>query len=85
MSYNAPSDHIEWHMHQLRQWMVPTSVPMPPKPGPTSAAQTFPQEYYLQNVPSRDMYDYTAFNNNNNNSNTNTNNLSFYFQRKIQD
>lgn len=59
MSYNTASDQIEWHMHQLRQWMMPTSAPS--KPASDMSGQSFPQEYYLQNVPSNDLYDYDAF------------------------
>lgn len=61
MAFNPTADQIEWHMHQLRQWMVPTSVPAPSKPAPTMNAQAFPQDFYLQNVPSHDLYDYDAF------------------------
>ncbi|KIX98020.1 uncharacterized protein Z520_06099 [Fonsecaea multimorphosa CBS 102226] len=61
MAYNPTADQIEWHMHQLRQWMVPTSVPVPSKPPTTAQQRTFPQEFYLQNVPSNDMYDYDSF------------------------
>ncbi|ETI23439.1 hypothetical protein G647_05241 [Cladophialophora carrionii CBS 160.54] len=61
MAFNPTADQIEWHMHQLRQWMVPTSMPAPSKSAVTSQGQTFPQEFYLQNVPSHDMYGYDAF------------------------
>ena len=47
-------------MHQLRQWMVPTSVPAPSKSPANTQSQTFPEEFYLQNVPSNDMYSYNA-------------------------
>lgn len=45
--------------------MVPTSVPAPPKP-PTSMnsqanSQAYPQDFYLQNVPSNDLYNYDGF------------------------
>jgi hypothetical protein len=61
MAFNPTADQIEWHMHQLRQWMVPTSMPAPSKSPATSRGQAFPQEFYLQNVPSNDMYGYEAF------------------------
>lgn len=60
MTSNPTSDQIEWHMQQLRQWMVPTSMPAPSK-SLTSQPQSFPQEFYLQNVPSNDVYDYDSF------------------------
>jgi hypothetical protein len=61
MAYNSTSDQIEWHMHQLRQWMVPTSVPAAAKMPVTTLHQAFPQEYYLQNVPSNEVYDHSTF------------------------
>ncbi|KIW57452.1 hypothetical protein PV05_06003 [Exophiala xenobiotica] len=62
MAFNPTSDQIEWHMHQLRQWMVPTSAPMPPKSKPTVVnSHPFPQDFYLQNIPSNDMYTYNAY------------------------
>jgi hypothetical protein len=60
MTYNPSSDQIEWHMHQLRQWMVPTTIPAPSKPpAPTQSHHAFSQDFYLQNVPS--MYAYDAY------------------------
>ncbi|KAI1618027.1 hypothetical protein EDD37DRAFT_605981 [Exophiala viscosa] len=63
MAYNPTSDQIEWHMHQLRQWMVPTSMPtsapVPSKPNLMLNCQTFPQDFYLQNP--NDMYSYGVF------------------------
>jgi hypothetical protein len=59
MAYHTGSEQIEWHMHQLRQWMMPTSAPS--KPASEMPGQVFPQDYYLQNVPSNDLYDYDAF------------------------
>jgi hypothetical protein len=61
MAYNPTADQIEWHMHQLRQWMVPTSMPASSKSPATLRGQPFPQEFYLQNVPSNDIYDYDSF------------------------
>ncbi|KIX10487.1 uncharacterized protein Z518_01570 [Rhinocladiella mackenziei CBS 650.93] len=61
MAFNPTADQIEWHMHQLRQWMVPTSVPAPTKPTSNMNSQSFPQDFYLQNVPSSDLYDYDSF------------------------
>jgi hypothetical protein len=68
MAFNPTGDQIEWHMQQLRQWMVPTSVPVPSKPATMAqhpqafSPQDFPQDFYLQNVPSNDLYDYSVFN-----------------------
>lgn len=63
MSFNPTADQIEWHMQQLRQWMVPASVPAPSTDSTTSQAHAFPQDFYLQNVPSNDVYDYNSFSN----------------------
>ncbi|KAJ9612328.1 DNA-binding transcription factor [Cladophialophora chaetospira] len=62
MAFNPTADQIEWHMHQLRQWMVPTSVPAPSKSPSDTQLHTFPEEFYLQNVPSNQMYGYDALN-----------------------
>lgn len=61
MSFEAASDQIEWHMHQLRQWMVPTVVSTSSKSPTEPSASTFPQDYYLQNIPTNDLYGYDAF------------------------
>ena len=61
MAYNPTADQIEWHMHQLRQWMVPTSAPAPSKTTVEVQRPAFPQEFYLQNVPSQEMYEYEPF------------------------
>ena len=60
MASNPSADQIEWHMHQLRQWMVPTSVPAPSKPITIPQGQAFPQDFYLQNIPSYETYDYDS-------------------------
>lgn len=59
MTFNSTENQIEWHMHQLRQWMVPTPVPTQSKPTSTLTTSHFPQDFYLQNVPSNDLlYDH---------------------------
>lgn len=63
MAFNPTADQIEWHMHQLRQWMVPTSAPAPSKSPASSQGQAFPQDFYLQNVPANDMYGFEVFGN----------------------
>ncbi|EXJ80360.1 hypothetical protein A1O1_08504 [Capronia coronata CBS 617.96] len=57
MAFNPTANQIEWHMQQLRQWMVPTTVPAPSKFTSSMDTQLFPQDFYLQNVPSNDIYD----------------------------
>lgn len=61
MAFDASTDQIEWHMQQLRQWMVPASVPVQSKPAPTMNTQAFSQDYFLQNAPSNDMFEYGTF------------------------
>lgn len=62
MAFNNPTaDQIEWHMHQLRQWMVPTSVPAPSKPPTSGLSHSFPSDFYLQNIPSHNMCDYDSY------------------------
>jgi hypothetical protein len=61
MAFDATSDQIEWHMHELRQWMMPASVPVLSKPTSMMNTPAFSQEFYLQNAPSNDMYDYGTF------------------------
>ena len=60
MAYNPTAGQIEWHMHQLRQWMVPTSVAAPSEP-PTTQSRPFTPEFYLQNVPSHEFYECGSF------------------------
>jgi len=40
--------------------MVPASIPAPAK-SPSTAVTAFPQDFYVQNVPSNECYDFDAF------------------------
>ncbi|KAL6245145.1 DNA-binding transcription factor [Rhinocladiella similis] len=61
MAYNSTSEQLDWHMQQMRQWMAPTSISMPPNSDAMANPQAFPQDFYPQNIPSHDVYNYTAY------------------------
>jgi uncharacterized Zn-finger protein len=64
MAFNPTAGQIEWHMQQLRQWMVPTAIPAPSKSSSTmNTPQAFPEDFYLQNVPTNDVVDYDTLGN----------------------
>ena len=62
MSYHPTDDQqfaIEWHMQQLRRWMIPNPMPTPPPAITTSqSADAVPRHFCTQNVPSIDFYNY---------------------------
>ncbi|ETN40562.1 uncharacterized protein HMPREF1541_04839 [Cyphellophora europaea CBS 101466] len=65
MSYRPSNNQIvEWHMQQLRNWMIPTSMPMsgPPtsQPALTSADQPVQPLSYVASNPQFDYYNYEA-------------------------
>ena len=56
-TYPATDGQIEWHMRQLRNWMIPNPVPVAQNTTPHST-NTIPQQFYTQNIPSIDFYNY---------------------------
>ncbi|KAK6373842.1 DNA-binding transcription factor [Exophiala oligosperma] len=61
MDYNPTSEQIDWHMQQMRQWMVPTSIPIPSTSSAMVNPRAFPQDFYPQNIPCHEVYNYNAY------------------------
>lgn len=55
MALPPTDDQIEWHMQQLRQWMVPNMASAQKNEFP---GDVFPQDFYVHNVPFQE-YDFS--------------------------